>query len=106
MPVQRQPGGPVVYVREGGQVVALVVVASVGQHQVLDGVVRPTGPGREVIDLGADGDPAPAIKAGMVLEFQQAAPECFGKRDSFRAGNDGLIWPRVGVLRRSELAPP
>ena len=61
--------------RRRGDVIALRGVASIGNDEVLDGVVGPARPSEEVVHLHLLAQPISAVEAGAVLEIGEVSNE-------------------------------
>ena len=70
---------PLVEVPDGAEMIALGAVAAVGQHQVLDGIIRPARPSKEVVDLPTPTDRITAVEALAVLKVADPSDESGGK---------------------------
>ena len=70
---------PMVEMRAVGEVITLRAVAVVGGNEVLDRVVRPPGPGEEVVDLNSGPERLTAVEASSLLHLDESGPDSRGE---------------------------
>jgi hypothetical protein len=88
-PVLVETSRPALEVSDRTQMVALGPVAAIGEHQVLDSVVRPARPSEEVVDLTPAPDRITAVEARTVLQVADRSHEPGRERNALRAEQMG-----------------